>query len=175
MPRILAIILESAILVCALWVLSFLSVLLHEAGHALGCRIATGDGHWHIRVGWGKTLLNTRRLTVKLLPFDGYFSPPEPDRIDTAAKWIGILAGGPAVSLLAVIGLSILKFGGISFQSEVLAPGAIEFLMNSALSIHLFLLILSVIPAHYFWGETKGVPTDGMQIIRVIRSHRRKP
>ena len=55
MLKMLAGIIELAVLICALWILSFLSTFLHEFGHALGYMLATGDRHWHIRVGWGKT------------------------------------------------------------------------------------------------------------------------
>ena len=105
MPKIIAIIIEFAIFVCALWVLTFLSTFLHEVGYALGYMIATGDRHWHIRVGSGKKLLNSKRLTAKLLPFDGFFTPLEKNRIDTATKLMIILSGGPVVSLILVIGL----------------------------------------------------------------------
>ncbi len=175
MPKIIAIIIELAIFACALWLLFFLSTFLHEIGHALGYMIATGNRHWHIRVGWGKRLLNTKMLTVNLLPFDGFFTPLEKNRIDTTAKLIVILSGGPAVSLILVIGLLLLEFGGISFQSEVIAPSAAEFFVRTALFINFFILVLSAIPTHYFIGEIKGLETDGLQIINAIRSHRSKP
>ena len=63
MWKIIAVLMEPAVFLCALWLLSFLSALLHELGHALGYMLAAGDGHWHIRVGWGKRLLNTKALT----------------------------------------------------------------------------------------------------------------
>ncbi len=162
MPRITAAVVESAIFICALWVLFFLSILLHEAGHALGYMIATGDGQWHIRVGSGKKLLNAGRLTVKLLPFDGCFIPPEENRIDSTAKRIAMLSGGPAVSLMLVAILLAVKLAGLSFPSEVIASSALESLVTSALSINLFTLVLSLIPAHCFYGETKGMKTDGL-------------
>ena len=150
MPKTIAIIIEFAIFVCALWVLTFLSTFLHEVGHALGYMIATGDRHWHIRVGSGKKLLNSKRLTVKLLPFDGLLTPLEKNSIDTATKLIIILSGGPVVSLILVIGLLLLKFGGISFHSELIALSAIKSFIGIALSINFFILILSVIPTYYF-------------------------
>ena len=169
MPKLIAILIESVLFVCILWVLAFLSTLLHEAGHALGYRIATGDRHWHIRVGWGKRLLHTKRMTVKLLPFDGYFTPLEKDKIDTTAKLIAILAGGPAASLLLVVGLLLLKSGGLSFRSVVFAAGAVESFISIALYINLAVLLMSLIPTHYFYGESKGVETDGLQILHAIR------
>ena len=65
MPRIVAVIVELAIFACALWGLLFLSTFLHELGHALGYRNAAGGRRWHIRVGSGRILMDTRRLTVK--------------------------------------------------------------------------------------------------------------
>lgn len=172
MPKTIAIIIEFAIFVCALWVLTFLSTFLHEVGHALGYMIATGDRHWHIRVGSGKKLLNSKRLTVKLLPFDGLLTPLEKNSIDTATKLIIILSGGPVVSLILVIGLLLLKFGGISFHSELIVLSAIESFIGIALSINFFILILPVIPTHYLYGEVKGLETDGLQIINAIKSQK---
>ena len=173
MPKIIAMIIELAILVCALWFLSFLSTFLHEVGYAIGYMIATGDRYWHIRVGSGKKLLTTKRLTVKLLSFDGCFIPSEKNKIDTTAKLIATLSGGPAVSLILVAVLLSIKFGGISLHSEVIASDAIDFFVSSAFSINLFILILALIPIHYFHGEMKGMETDGLQIINAIKSYRR--
>ena len=174
MLKIFAMILELTILVCTLWALSFFSTFLHEVGHAFGYMIATGDKHWHIRIGSGKMLLNTRRLTVKLLPFDGCFIPSEKNKIDTTAKLIATLSGGPAVSLMLVVVLLFVKLGGTSLHSEVIASDAIEFFIRSALFINIFILVLALIPTHYFHGEIKGTETDGMQIIKAIKCHKRK-
>ena len=170
MLKIVAVMMELLVFLCALWVLSFLSTLLHELGHVLGYMLATGDGHWHIRLGWGKPLLNTKALTVNLLVFDGFFTPSE-KKIDTKAKLIATLSGGPAVSLLLVLGLSVLRFGGFSFQSNVLADGFIEFFLNTAFFLNLFILILSLLPVHYFHGEIKGLQTDGLQLIHALKKH----
>lgn len=153
MTKIIAIIFELAIFICALWVLFFLSTLLHEVGHTLGYMIATGDKHWHIRVGYGKKLLNTKRLTVKLLPYDGCFMPAEKNRIDTSAKLIAMFSGGPAASLIIVTVLLMVKLGGISLYSGVFATDAIKSFISIALSVNLFTLILASIPTHYFYGE----------------------
>ena len=165
---IIAVLIELLVWLCAIWLMAFLSTLLHELGHALGYMLATGDRRWHIRVGWGKRLLHTKALTVNLLVFDGVFTPAE-KKIDTRSKLIATLSGGPAVSLLLVLGLLGLRFGGASFQSDILADGVIEFFLNSALILNLYLLLLSVLPVHYFFGEIKGMETDGLQIIHAMR------
>ena len=170
MPKIIAVIVELSVLICALWGMSFLSTLWHEVGHAVGYMLATHDGHWHIRVGWGKRLLNTKALTVNLLVFDGFFTPSE-KKIDTKAKLITTLLGGPVFSLLLTAGLSALRFGGMSFHSDFFADGAVEFFLNSALWINLVILVLSVAPVHYFHGEIKGLETDGLQVIRAVKRH----
>ena len=168
MPIVFAVITELLVSVCAMWFLVFFSTFSHELGHALGYMLATGDRNWHIRVGWGKQLLHTRALTVNLLVFDGFFSPSE-EKIDTRAKLIATLAGGPVVSLLLVLGLSYLRFGGFSFRSDLLAEGTIGFFLNYALFMNLFILLLSVVPGHYFHGKVKGLETDGMQILHALK------
>ena len=169
MPKVLAVIFELAIYVGTLWPLFLLSTLLHEVGHAVGYLLATGDTHWHIRVGWGKRLLDTRGLTVNLLPFDGLFTPLKKEVICSKSKLIMTLAGGPVVSLILVVGLLLLKHGGVSFLSEVLASSAVESFVTVALSVNLSILLLSVAPMHYFLGEIKGMETDGLQMIRALR------
>ena len=145
MPKPVAIILELAVCICALWTVSFFSTLFHELGHAAGYMLSTGGRRWHIRVGSGKKLLDTKSLTVKLLIVDGYFDPAE-NRIDTKAKLISTLSGGPAASLVLVILLLILRFGGFTFDSEIIAAESIEFFINYALIYNAFILIMSVIP-----------------------------
>ena len=169
MPKAIAIIIESAIFICALWTISFLSTFLHEFGHALGYVLATGDRHWRIRVGWGKKLLSSKRMMVNLFVFDGCFIPAE-SRMKTKAHRIAMLSGGPIVSLLLVAGLLYLKSGGVSFQTGILADGVIEFFINTAFYINLFILLLSVLPIRYFHGQIKGMETDGLQILRIIKS-----
>ncbi len=131
MPKIIAAVIELLVSVCAMWLLVFLSTF-----HALGYMLAAGDGHWHIRVGWGKRLLNTKALTVNLLVFCGFFAPLG-RKPDTKAKQILTLSGGPAVSLLLFLSLLVLEFAGFSFQSDTLADGVPEFFLNFALFTNL--------------------------------------
>ena len=169
MPGIISVIIELSICICVLWLVSFLSTLLHELGHAVGYMLSTGGRHWHIRVGSGKKLFETKALTVKLLVFDGSFDPVE-DRIDTKAKLISTLSGGPVASLLLIILLLFLRFGNVSFDSGIITSSAVESFISFALFYNMFTLVLSIIPAHYFFGEIKGMETDGLRIINAIRS-----
>ena len=167
-PKILAFIAEMLIAVCAVWLIAFLSTFLHELGHALGYMLAAKDASWHIRVGWGKRLFASKALTVNLAVFDGVFIPSE-NKLDTKAKQIAMLAGGPAVSLLLVAGLSVLKFVGFSFESGILSDGVIEFFADIAFFANLFILLLSVFPGRYFYGQVKGMETDGLKILRALK------
>ena len=168
MPTVIAVIIEISICVCVLWVISFLSTLFHELGHAAGYTLSTGGRRWHIRVGSGKKLLKTKSFTVKLLILDGYFDPAE-DRIDTKAKLISTLSGGPAASLILVTALLLLRSAGVSYESDILASGTVEFFLNYALFYNAFILITSVIPAHYFSGEIRGMETDGLKILNALK------
>ena len=44
-----------------------------------------------------------------------------------------------------------------------------EFFLNFALILNLFILLLSLAPVHYFHGEVKGLETDGLQIIHALK------
>ncbi len=168
MTKIAAFLIETAVSVLALWVLSFLSTFLHELGHAFGYMLSTGGRHWRIRVGSGKKLLETKPLTVKLLVFDGCFEPAE-NRINSKAKLISTLSGGPIASLVLVIALLLLRGGSASFSSEIFASGSIEFFVNYALFLNLFILVLAIMPIRYFYGEIKGMETDGLKILNAVK------
>jgi len=58
-----------------IWLLCYLSVLLHELGHTQGYRISGGKPEWKIRAGSGPELLNTAEFAFCLLPVGGYFTP----------------------------------------------------------------------------------------------------
>ncbi len=167
MLKIIAVIIELAAAVCALWLISCLSCLFHEFGHAVGYMLATGDRHWHIRVGWGKRLLETKRLAVNLLVFDGLFTPAN-RTFETKGKLITTLLGGPVFSLLLAAGLAALRFVGLPLPAGFLADGAAAFFLNAAFAINLWILVLSVAPIRYFYGEVRGLETDGLQILHAL-------
>ena len=168
MLKLITIIGNIVIFVCGIWLLTMLSVLLHEFGHALGYMLSTGDRDWHIEVGQGKQLLNTKPLTINLFVIDGFLSADE-NKLNTKTHLITTLAGGPIMSLLLVAGRLVLKFGGISPDSEVLASGMIKSLYYIALFINLLILLWSVIPAHGFFRDMDDVGTDVMQIINTLK------
>lgn len=170
MLRIIAVIIELFVSLIALWILTFISTFLHELGHAIGYMIATGDRHWHIRVGWGKRLLDTKRLTVNLLVFDGLFTPSG-NKIDTKSKLISTLLGGPAFSFLLVAGLLVMRFSGLSFQSDFFSGSAVEWVLSYSLYSNLFILFASLVPSHYLWGNVKGMESDGLQVIHATNDN----
>ena len=171
MPKLIVIIGKTAIFVCTSWAVCLVSVFLHEFGHALAYMLATGDRFWHIEIGQGKRILKTKSLTVNMLVLDGCFAPIE-DKIDSTAQLVITLSGGPVMSLLLVIGLSVLRFGGTPLSSVISASGMFEPLFWVALIINLFILLWSVFPAYGFFRNMKDVGTDVMQIIDALRRPR---
>ena len=171
MLKVIAVIGKTAIFVCAFWVVTLLSVLLHELGHALGYMLATGDRHWHIEIGQGKKILKTKALTINMFVIDGFFTPDE-DKTTSRAQQVMTISGGPVVSLLIIIGLLVLKFGGSPLSAEVFASGMISALFYAALFINFLILLWSVIPANGFFRGMEDVGTDVMQIINAFRQPR---
>lgn len=148
-----------------------ISVLLHEIGHALAYTLATGDRNWYIQVGQGKTILDTKVLTINLIAVDGFFSP-EKDKAESKAQLVMTLLGGPIVSLLLIAGLTIVLSGGISLPPEVTASGTVRAVLYIALFINSLILLWSVIPAYGFFRDMKDLGTDVMQIIDILKSDR---
>ena len=165
MPDTLAYPLEILIFLLLFWLLSFFSALLHELGHAVGYTIATGDSHWRIRIGTGKRLIHTKRFTVNLFVIDGFFCPLD-EKMDTPAKRIAMLAGGPLASLILLAALFALWLSGIEIQTSVIL---MEPVVSWAVFINTFILFSSVIPTRYLFGEIKGLETDGLLILNNIK------
>ena len=164
MPIALAVILELLLTVCLLWLILFFSTLLHELGHAALFWLSTGDGKWNIRVGSGKPLLDTKRLCVKLFPIDGFLRPLE-RREFTKAQFVAGLSGGPLVSLLLTVGLFLLSRQ--HFDEDLFLN--VQSLVAWAFYINLSIFLTSLLPIPYFFGENRGYPSDGLQILRMFR------
>ena len=171
MLKLAVIIGKAAVFVCALWALTLLSLLFHELGHALAYTLATGDRNWHIEVGQGKKILDTKVLTVRMLVLDGYFLPDE-NRAGSVKQRVITLIGGPAASLLTVTGLLFLRSGGTALSREISASGLAGAVFWTALLINSFILFWSVIPGYGFFRNMEDVGSDVMQIIDTIKRPR---
>ena len=150
-----------------IWLLCFLSVLLHELGHAMGCRITGGKTEWKIRAGSGPELLSTERFSFCLFPVGGYFDPrKEPE---TRKEKLVTLAGGPLVSLLLTALFCTGCFCLARFMNmesvlyEVLFPVS-RFLMF----YNFFLFLFTAVPMRYR-VICRGFESDGLQIVHVLK------
>ena len=152
------------LLIC---LLCFLSVLLHELGHALGCRIAGVKAEWKIRAGSGPEMLNTAKFTFCLFPVGGYYDLRE-DLRTRKAKLV-TLAGGPIVSLLFTALFCACSFCFTRFMDpestlyEVLFP-IFRFLMF----FNFFQFLFTAVPMRYR-VVCRGLESDGLQIVHALK------
>ena len=150
-----------------IWLLCLLSVLLHELGHALGCRIAGGKAAWKIRAGSGPVFLSTAKFAFCLLPVGGYFDPRE--ELRTKKGKLATLAGGPLVSLLLAVLFFACCFCFAGFMDpestlyEVLFPVS-RFLMF----YNLFLFLFTAVPMRYK-VVCRGFESDGLQFVHTLK------
>ncbi len=156
-----------AVRILLIWLLCLLSVLLHESGHALGYRIATGKTGWKIRAGSGPEILRTEKFAFCLLPVGGYFDPREEPK--TKKALLATLAGGPLVSLLqaalfCACRICILRFAEPgSALYEILFPVS-RFLMF----YNFFQFLFTAIPMRYRI-VCRGSDSDGLQMVRILK------
>jgi len=166
------IVVEMLVFACACWMVFFLSLFAHELGHAVVYMLITGNIHtsWHLRVGSGKSLLKTKHFSIKLAVFDGVFEPEE-DRMESKTAILTLL-GGPLFSLILVGILLYTRLNIATFDSVIISSEAVPFFSNLSLSVNTGYLLSSLAPIHYCWGETKGMESDILRIINIIKSNR---
>ena len=151
-----------------IWMLCFLSVLLHELSHALGYRISGGTKEWKIRAGSGPRILSTSKFIFYLFPVGGYFDPHEEMRTKKAK--LLTLAGGPIMSMLLTALFYACYFCFSRFMDPestlctVLSP-AFRFLMF----FNFFQFLFTAIPMHYRI-ICRGLESDGLQIVHVLKN-----
>ena len=153
-----------------IWILSLLSVLLHELGHALGYRISTGKTRWKVIAGSGPKMIGASKYIFCLIPAGGYFIPGEEPKTDKAK--IITLAGGPSVSLLQAILYGIIRF----CISEFVQPGSslLEMLLPVStflLYFNFFQFFFTVIPIRYRI-ICRGFESDGLQIAHILKHNK---
>ena len=150
-----------------IWLLCFLSVLLHELSHALGYRITGGKAEWKICAGSGPAILSTAKFTFCLLPVGGYFDPREEP--GTKKAKLVTLAGGPLVTLLLSVLFCACCFCFAGFMDaenalcEVLFPVS-RFLMF----FNFFLFLFTAVPMRYR-VVCRGLESDGLQIVHALK------
>ena len=150
-----------------IWLISLLSVLFHELGHALGYRISTGKAKWKVIAGSGPRMIGTSKLIFCVIPAGGYFIPEEEPKTNKAK--IITLAGGPFVSLLQAILYGIIRFCILAFVRPessfhgILLPGA-----TFLLYFNFFQFIFTIIPIRYR-VVCRGFESDGLQIVHVLK------
>ena len=171
MVYVISFIVEMLALICVCWMVFFLSTFAHELGHALVYMLITGKTHWHIRIGSGRSLLKTQRFSIKLAVFDGEFEIKE-DRMESKTKAIFTLLGGPLFSLILVGFLLYTRLNIGSFDSVIISSETILSVLNLSLFVNTGILLYALAPIHYFWGEMKGMESDILQIVHIIKSKR---
>jgi|GEM_PF-2743347 len=134
----------------------FVSTFLHELGHVALHRLFSGDGRWEIIMGNGNVIKKFGKITFRSwFMFSGHTTWQKVDAPKLCrALW---LAGGflANIVLAATIYLFTPGFGGDFWRL--------------ALLFNIFQALFTMIPIVYPIGPYKGMPSDGLQIYRLIR------
>ncbi|MCL2190107.1 MAG: hypothetical protein FWC16_14055 [Defluviitaleaceae bacterium] len=144
------------------------AIFVHELGHAFMSRLLHGDKNWYIVIGAGTTLLETKWLMLNTRFYAGglcRYSASQPE------KWRLIMrsAGGVLANIIFT-----LAFSAVIIFIMVQQQGAFVF-MHMGLLPHMlivanvFIIIFSLLPIPYPFGIMKGMPSDGLTIIRILR------
>lgn len=157
-----------------LWLGVAFSILIHEMGHVVGYKLAKGKEDWIIRVGFGKTLIKTKRFDFRLIPFSGVFYNPAPDITYTEAQALLCAVGGPVFNLILILILFALKSSSLNECSAFI--DYYEPTWDFIRTYSVIILISAIIPMRYpaFFPIIGGMESDGMDILKVLKNKRIK-
>ncbi len=149
-----------------LWLGLAVSVLIHEAGHMTGYKLAKGTDDWIIQIGFGKTLIKTKHYDIRLVPFSGAFYAPE--NTYTKAQSLLCAAGGPVFNLILIIVLFALHSSSLSELAFIDHYGPTWDFIRT---YNIIIFLSAIIPLRYpsFFPIIGGMESDGMHILKVMR------
>ncbi|MBE5905800.1 MAG: hypothetical protein E7277_03255 [Lachnospiraceae bacterium] len=138
------------------------SIGFHEMGHLLACKVFTKNEVWHIKIGIGKEIVKTKRITLCAIPFSGYFRYEEKRAVSTFEEG-SMLVGGPLGTALLLLLLALILRNVASAWSVSLAKYLIYF--NGSM------LITSVVPMRYSAVFNPIRYSDGWQFWQLVRKN----
>ena len=153
-----------------LWLGLAFSVLIHEAGHLTGYKLAEGKEDWIIQVGFGKALLKTKHFDVRLIPFSGVFDDQTPEKTYTKAQALLYAAGGPVFNLLLILILFALRSFSLNGYSAFI--DYYEPIWDFIRTYNVIMFLSAIIPIRYpaFFPIIGGMESDGMNILKILRN-----
>jgi hypothetical protein len=141
------------------------AVFLHEAGHFL-CAVALGLRVFHVRIGWGPTLIETTRFGVdfeiKVFPWMGIVFVGYPSTYFFRLRGFLVVLAGPATNAALAVALWWLlgdpshRPGKVETGLRIVGNGFV--LLNGILSLGALLPYNEKIPE----GR---LPSDGLQLL----------
>ena len=151
-----------------LWFGLAFSVLIHEAGHMTGYKLAEGKEDWIIQVGFGITLIKTKHFDIRIIPFSGVFYDQTPEKPYTKAQALLCAAGGPVFNLLFILILFALQSSSLiecSAYIDYYGPP-----WNFIRTYNVIMFLSAIIPMRYpaFFPIIGGMESDGMYILKVL-------
>lgn len=151
----------------ALWIIfTFVFGFLHELGHAAMSRVFFKDRAWIITIGSGVPVLTTKRLIINTWFFAAgkiNYSVKEGKKSHHIAR----AAGGFIVNIILAI---LIFLFAMQYSSHVYELPFWWPALPIALFVNILYAIATLIPVTYPYGVVKGMPSDGLQILRLIKN-----
>ena len=155
-----------------LWFGLAFSVLVHEAGHMTGYKLAKRKEDWIIQIGFGKTLIKTKHFDIRLIPFSGAYYYQAPENTYTKAQMLLCAGGGPAFNLILILILFALQSSPLNEHSAFI--DYYQPTWNFIRTYNVIMFLSAIIPMRYpaFFPIIGGMESDGKHILNALRSKR---
>ncbi|MCL2406072.1 MAG: hypothetical protein FWC92_11095 [Defluviitaleaceae bacterium] len=147
----------------------FVFILMHELGHAAMSRILFKDKGWVITMGTGRPIFTSKRLVINTWFFIGgkiNYSVLAGKRY----KHILRAAGGILVNIVLAISIFVLVIHIRQYVQlyDFLPWWLIILTIEIAFMVNIISAVTAMIPIIYPFGVVKGMPSDGLWILRLI-------
>ena len=151
----------------ALWLIFiFVACLFHELGHATMSRILFNDKSWVITMGSGTPIFYSKRLIINAWFFMAgrvRYSVNEGKKSHQIIR----AAGGFTVNIVLAI---LIYLFAILYSSNIYELPVWWPVVSIAFFANIINALITMLPVTYPYGIVKGMPSDGLCILRIIRN-----
>jgi len=134
-------------------------------------RLFGGNNNWSITMGGGPTILKTKRIVINTFFLCGYININDDGSIKSIRRLYAFLwyIGGSLVNLILAISILILLyFLRLQNPVEDYTIFNLDRVLRIACMTNIYCMFIPLIPITYPFAPLKGMPSDGLRIIRLI-------
>jgi len=134
-------------------------------------RFFGGNKNWTIVMGGGPTILRLNRIVINTFFLCGYVDINSDGSVKSVRRFHAFLwsIGGSLVNLIFTVSILLLLYFLRSINPvEDYSVFNLDRILRIACMTNIYCMIIPLIPITYPFAPLKGMPSDGLRILRLI-------